>query len=183
MNEFLKELENNTKASLEVLKRELSGIRTNRPTPQLVENIAVEYAGSSLPIKQLGSITILPPQEIQITAWDPGSVTVIAKAIEASPVGLTPNIDRNTIRLKMPALSDERRQELAKLVKAMIEKEKIKIRSFRDNANKNIEKAFGEKQLTEDEKFKAKEKVQDSITTVNKQLDELLKRKITEINQ
>jgi len=181
MESFVKSLEKNTTSNIAKIKQDFSGIRANRPTSQLVENVVVEYAGASLPIKQLAAITVSPPRDIQITAWDAQSVGAIAKAIEQSKTGLTPQIEGSVIRLKLPALSYERRQELIKLSKSMAEKEKIKIRSFRDSINKSIDKAFSEKAITEDQKFKEKKNVQEHIEKINKEIDDLLDKKIKEI--
>src|SRR3989338_7656704 len=115
--DFLKDLEKNAKTAIENLRAEFSGIRANRPNPKLVEDIRVDYLGQQLTIKQLGSITILPPRELDISVWDKDAVSTVVKAIETSGRGLTANTDGNLIRINLPTLTDERRQEFAKLAR------------------------------------------------------------------
>ncbi len=181
--QLLKDLSNNLKSLIDALKLELSGIRTNRPSPKLVDNLKVQYMDQEFTIQQLGSITVVPPREIDISLWDPASVPSVVKAIETSGMGLTANNDGNLIRINLPALTDERRTELTKLVKNLTEQSKIRIRGLRDDANKKIESAFKEKLLTEDQKFKSREKVQDAIDKANGEIEIALSAKIKEISE
>lgn len=183
MEALIKELEKNLKAAAEGLKTELGGIRANRPSPRLVENIKVEYMEQQLTVKQLGSISVVPPREIDISAWDKAAVGPIAKAIETSGLGLTANTDGNLIRINLPILTDERRQELIKFIKTLTEQVKIKVRGFREDANKKIESAFKEKKISEDQKFKFKKQIQDAVDKINLELENLLSGKIKEINE
>ena len=102
-------------------KEEVGGIRSNRPTPKLVEDIKVDYLDQQLPIKQLASISIVPPREIQISAWDVQAAPLIGKAIEAANIGVTANVQGNIIRINLPPLSEERRAELIMLIKNIAE--------------------------------------------------------------
>lgn len=183
VDQLLKDLEKSAKTIFESLKLELSGIRTNRPNPQLVENVKVEYMGQPMTIKQLGSISIVPPREIDISPWDKSYVPAIIKGIETSGMGLTANTDGNLIRINLPTLTDERRQELIKLIKSMAEQTKIRIRSLRDDVNKKVEAAFKEKIVSEDQKFKGKDKIQKVIDKTNVDIETLLSGKIKEINE
>ena len=180
---LIKELEKNLKTAAEGLRTELSGIRTNRPSPKLVENIKVEYMEQQLTVKQLGSISIVPPREIDISAWDKAAVGPISKAIETSGLGLTANTDGNLIRINLPTLTDERRQELTKLVKSLTEQVKIKVRNLREDVNRKIEAGFKEKKISEDQKFKFKKQNQDAVDKINAELENLLSGKIKEINE
>lgn len=183
VDQLLKDLEKNTKSNVEGLKIELSGIRTNRPNPQLVENVKVEYMGQLMTVKQLGTITIVPPREIDISPWDKASVPAIIKGIETSGMGLTANTDGHLIRINLPTLTDERRQELIKLIKSLTEQVKIRVRGLRDDVNKKIESAFKAKTISEDQKFKGKEKIQKVIDKTNADIEMLLAGKIKEINE
>mgnify|MGYP001587083610 FL=1 len=183
METLVKDLEKNAKSAVESLKTELAGVRTNRPNPKLVEDIKVDYLGQILTIKQLGSISIIPPREIDISVWDKAAINSVAKAVETSGRGLTANVDGNLIRINLPTLTDERRQELIKLAKSLTEQSKIRIRSLRDEANKKIEAAFKAKTLSEDQKFKTKEQVQKAVDKVNAEIESLLAGKIKEINE
>ena len=121
---------------LKFFKEQMAGIRSNRPSAKLVEDILVDYFGQKLPIKQLGSISVIPPREIQISIWDNQVINSVAKTIESSGLNVAANIDGNLIRINLPALSEERRQELVKLVKKEAEEARIKIRHSRDEQNK-----------------------------------------------
>jgi len=183
MEDFAKDFEAKSKTAGDALKQELLGIRANRPTTKLVEDIKVDYYNQQMAIKQLASITIVPPREINITAWDKNAVTPIAKAIEASKSGLTANVEGNLIRINLPSLTEERKQELTKYVKSIVENSKIKIRAFRDEINKKIQQAADAKTITEDQKFKFKKQVQDSTDKANKEIETMLMSKIKEIGE
>lgn len=181
--QLIKDFEKNLKAAVDYLKNELSGVRTNRPSPKLVDNLKVHYMDQDYTIQQLGAISILPPREIDINLWDKESVAPVVKAIETSGMGLTANSDGNLIRINLPTLTDERREELTKLVKRLTEEAKIKIRASRDDANKKIEGLFKEKVITEDDKFKARKKSQDSVDKMNAEVESALSAKIKEISE
>lgn len=179
--EIIKDLDQKLKPLLDSLRQELSGIRTNRPTTKLVEDIKVDYLGQPMMVKQLGSISIVPPREIDVAVWDREAVSAVAKAIENSGRGMTPNIDGNLIRLNLPQLTDERRQELIKLIKSTVEQTKIKIRALRDDANKKAEADFKAKTISEDQKFKLRDQIQKAVDKVNQAIESLLLGKIKEI--
>jgi ribosome recycling factor len=164
---ILKDLELKTGEAIKYFKEQLSAIRGGRPNSKLVEDVSVEYFGQKLPIKQLGSISIVPPREIQISVWDKNAAAIILKAIEASNLNIGANLEGSLIRINLPALSGERRQELIKIAKKETEEAKIKIRGIRDEINKEINRQFEEKKIGEDEKFKLKEQVQENIDKVN----------------
>lgn len=164
-------------------KQELRAIRTNRPHPGLVENIKAEVYGQKIPLKQLGSITVTPPREITIAVWDQNAVNAVAKAVDESGSGLNANVNGNVIHINLPELTDERRRELEKLVKQKSEETRIKIRHARDEANKKIEAEFKEGGITEDEKFKLKDKVQEAVNQANEDVENALAAKINEINE
>lgn len=179
----MKDFEGGAKPALDGLKAELSGIRTNRPHPGLIEDIKVDYMGQSLMIKQLGSISIIPPREINVSVWDAAALPSVVKAIETSGRGLTANVSGNLIRINLPTMTDERRAELSKLVKSTVEQVKIKIRSLREDANKRVEAAFKAKTLSEDQKFKTKEQIQKSVDKINAEIENLLVGKLKEISE
>lgn len=176
-------LEQKIKQALDYFKDQLSSIRGGRPNAKLVEDISVEYFGQRLPIKQLGSINMIPPREIQISVWDKNAASVVLKAIETSNLNVGVNLDGNIIRINLPPLSGERRQELIKLVKKETEDAKIKIRGIRDEENKEIGRQFDSKEISEDEKFKLKEKVQGIIDKTNGEIENILESKIKEIEE
>lgn len=178
----IKEFESKLKIIADGLKHEFSGIRANRPTTKLVEDIKVDYFDQQLPVKQLGSISIVPPREINISVWDKNAVAPVVKALEAAKLGMTPSSDGNVIRLNLPTLTDERRKELEKLIKGITEQSRIRIRGLRDDANKKTEQDFKDKNISEDQKFKSKKQIQEAVDKVNKDIETLLVGKIKEIN-
>ncbi len=183
MDEYSKELEKSARVAVDALKSELAGIRTNRPSPKLVEDIKVSYMERQFTVKQLGSISIVPPREIDINVWDPSALPAVAKAIETSGMGLTANTSGNLIRINLPTLTEERRQEIIKLVKKSTEETKIRLRALRDEANKKIDSAFKAKTISEDQKFKAREQVQKAVDKLNAEVETLLAGKIKEISE
>lgn len=182
MDQLIKELDQKLKTIFESLKQEFFNIRTNRPTAQFVEDIKVDYMDQQFMVKQLGSISIMPPKEIDINVWDKDAVSAVAKAIQEMR-NLTPNIDGNLLRINLPSLTQERRDEFTKIIKSVAEQTRIKIRGSRDDVNKKVEQMFKEKFISEDQKFKGKKKIQDSVDKVNQELEKLLANKIKEINE
>ncbi len=180
--DFAKDLELAARQAIERLKEELQGVRTNRPSPKLVEDVKVTYLEQQLTLKQLGSISIVPPREIDVNVWDKDAVQAVVKAIETSGLGLTANTQGNLIRINLPAITDERRQELTKFVKGLVEQVKIRIRTLRDDANKKVEAAFKAKATSEDQKFKFRDQIQKAVDKANGDVETLLAMKIKEIN-
>lgn len=175
--EYLKELEQKFITRLAKFKEELASIRTNRPTPKLVDSIKAEYAGQFLAINQLGSIGIEPPRSIIITPWSNETAPSITKAIEAANIGVSAAQQGNIIRVTLPELTEERRQELAKAVGGIAEQTRIKMRIERDEVNKIINK-----ESDKDEKFRAKERLQKLVDSFNEEIDSILEAKINEIS-
>jgi ribosome recycling factor len=181
MDSLKRDLEQKARQALEGLREELRGLRTNRPSPSLVEDIEVEYAGSRLRIREMGTIAVLPPRDLQVTFWDKTAVAPAAKAIQESPLRLSPVIDGMTLRLKLPALTEERRTELTRLVKSTAEKVKIKVRGLREDAMKQVEAAFKAKEIGEDQKFKTKESVQKVVESLNRDIESAVETKVKEV--
>lgn len=178
MDSLLKDFEVDLKAAADHFKDECSGIRTNRPSARLVEDIKAEYFGQMTPVKQLGSIMIIPPREMAVSVWDKGAVAEVGKAIENAQLGLSVSVDGSTVRLALPLLTAERRTELIKLAKALAEKERIKVRGYRDDINKKIKA----QELDEDMAFRMKERVQKAVDAANGAIETILEAKIAEIN-
>ncbi len=181
--EIIQDLEFKTNEAIKFFKEQLAGIRGGRPNAKLVEDITVDYFDQKLNIKQLGSINILPPREIQISVWDKNAAAAVLKAIESSNLNAGSNLEGNLIRISLPPLSGERRQELIKIVKKEAEEARIKIRSMRDEINKEINRQLEEKEISEDQKFKLKEKVQQNIDKINEEIEKILENKIKEIEE
>ncbi|HEY4526160.1 MAG TPA: ribosome recycling factor [Candidatus Paceibacterota bacterium] len=179
----IKELEAKLNQVIGFLQSELQTVRTNRPSVGLLEDIKVEYYGQVMQIKQLASLSIRPPRDIEVNIWDKGAVAAVAKAIETAKAGFSVSNDGNIVRVSLPPLTDERRAEMTKLVKRMSEDARITVRGERDEANKKIKAAEDSGQATEDQVFKGKEQIQKITDTANKQIENLLNGKITELSE
>ena len=160
-------------------REDLHGVRTNRPTSRLVEGVMAEYFGQMTPIKQLGSIMVVSSQEMSVSVWDAGAAPAVGKAIESANLGLSVSVDGGTVHLRLPALTDERREELVKLVKALSEKARIRVRGMRDDINKKI-KASG---VPEDAQFSMKGEVQELTDAANEDIDALVAAKSGELRE
>ena len=175
--EHLKELEQKFNTLTLKFKDELSSVRTNRPTPKLVDSIKAEYAGQFLAVNQLGSISVEPPRSIIVTPWSTDSAPSIVKAIEAANIGVSAVQQGNIVRITLPELTEERRQELIKLVRKMAEETRIRMRIERDEVNKIINQ-----EADKNEKFRAKEALQKLVDKFNQEVDEVINAKIQEIS-
>ena len=160
-DDILLDAEDRMEKAAQLLHTQLQGLRTGRATAGLVDSIRVEYYGSPTPLKQLANISVPEPQQILIRPFDASVLNNIAKAIQASDVGLSPNSDGRMIRLNIPPLSMERRRQLASRVKELAEEARVAIRNVRRDANRHADQAEKEKVLTEDDCEQTKEKVQD----------------------
>ncbi len=174
----LKEMEQMTSGIISWLKEEFMKIRSNRPTTRLVERVKVDYMGSVLELNQLASLSIQAPRDIIISPWDKSAIPVITKAIESENLGLGITADSSGIRLSMPELTIERRDELVKLVKSVAEENRIKMRSGRDKYIKAVNAI-----PDEDEKFRSKDNLQKIVDKFNAEVDSLVAGKIEELNQ
>lgn len=169
--------------SVNLLAQELSKLRTGRASPAILEGIKVEYYGSTLPLNQVATISIPEPRLIVIQPWDKTALGEIEKAIYKSAIGLTPNNDGSVIRLSIPPLTTERREELVKLTQKMGEEARVAIRNIRRDANNEIKKGEKEKKISEDESFKAQEHVQKITDEFIEKVDEVLDKKEKEIRE
>lgn len=181
--DIAKEFETKSKQIIEFLRQQLMMMRSNRPSPRLVEDISVECYGQKMTIKQVGAISILPPAQIQISVWDKAVVGAVVKAIETSNLNVSANTEGNLIRINLPPLSDERRNELVKVVKREIEDAKIKMRAARDEIIKKLNKDFEDSKITEDQKFKLKDEIQKLVDKNNDEVEKLLEQKIKELHE
>jgi ribosome recycling factor len=165
------------------LLHELRGIRTGRATPGLVEHIKVDYYGSPTDMRSIASISVPEATQILIKPFSPGDLRAIEKAINDSKIGLTPHSDGKQLRLVLPALSQERRQQLAGQCKQMAETAKIAIRNARRDANKILETEEKGGVVGEDEAVSGKEQIQELTKTYEAKVEELVEKKRAEIMQ
>ncbi len=156
IEEILKETEKDMTKSLNYFKSEIAGIRTSRASTALVEELKVEYYGSKVPLKQLGSISVPEHNQILIQVWDNNAVSVVEKAVREE-LNLNPNTQGNTIRLTLPPLTEERRKELVRMLHKMTEEARVAVRNIRRDAKDMIEELEG---ISEDDKKRALERLQ-----------------------
>ncbi len=169
--------------SINLLNQEFAKIRTGRATPALLDGVKVEYYDSLLPLNQVASISIPEPRLIVIQPWDKQALSVIEKAIYKADIGVTPNSDGNVIRLSLPPLTAERREELVKLSQKLSEECRVAIRNIRRDANNELKKIEKEKKISEDDSFKAQESIQKMTDEYIKKVDDILKKKEKEIRE
>jgi len=175
--------EEKMKASVEALKREFTGVRTGRASPALVEHVKIDYNGVPTPLNHIAGVSVQGTNLLVIQPWDPGALHAIEKGILKANLSLTPTSDGRVIRLAIPPLSEERRQELAKLVKKMAEEQKVIIRNIRRDAHEDMKKAEKEKEISQDELKRGEAKLQ-KLTDVHILLvDQAVQGKETELKQ
>jgi len=146
--------------TLDVFNKELSALRTGRANATMLDLVKVDVYGQKMPINQLGSITTPDPRMINIQVWDLNNVSLIDSAIKKSELGLNPQIDGQLIRLPIPNLSEERRNEMKKMIKSMGEKSKISIRNIRREANDDLKNLQKKKEISEDDEKKYEKEIQ-----------------------
>lgn len=157
------ELKSKLEKSVEFLQGELSKVRTGRASPALLEELKVNAYDSKMAIRELGSITVLDAQSLVVTPWDKTLAPNIAKGINTSDLNLNAVVDGAIVRVPIPDLTEERRQEMTKLVTAKVEEVKNSIRNIRQEAMKDIDSRFNSKDISEDQKFDEKEKVEEIV--------------------
>jgi len=178
---LIEKFKEQTKKLLEDFFNEIIGFRTSRPTTALVDNIKVDCYGSLSPLKHVASVSIKLPNVIIIEPWDEGLVSSVKKALESSNLGLTPSQEGKQIKLFLPPLSRERKNELVKLIGSTKEEYRVKLREIRDKLLEEVKEEFDKKEISEDEKFRLKEEIQKIVEQTNKSLDSQEKQKADEI--
>ena len=169
--------------AVQALREEFSGLRTGRASATLLEPVHVDAYGSSAPLNTVAAITVPEPRMISVNVWDKSMVGPVEKAIRAAGLGLNPIVDGQTLRIPVPALTEERRKELAKLAGKYAEQQKIAVRNVRRDANDDLKKAEKASEISQDEQKKMEAEVQKDTDAAIKRIDEALKAKEVEIMQ
>lgn len=177
----LAELEKKMDASVDALKRELGGLRTGRASAHLLDTIQVSVYGSKMPINQVASVSVPEPRMISVQVWDQAAVPSVDKAIRESNLGLNPIVDGSMLRLPIPALTAERRQELVKVAHKYAEQAKISVRNARRDGMETLKKLQKGGDMSEDEQHKHSADVQTATDKFIKNIDEVLAAKESEI--
>jgi ribosome recycling factor len=181
IKELLRDVQDRMRKTVEALEADLRTIRTGRASPALVERVMVEYYGTPTPLKQLAVISAPEPQLLTIRPYDPGSLGDIERAILKSELGLTPVNDGRIIRLPIPRLTEERRQELAKLVRQRVEEGKVSLRNIRRETLDDLREFEKEKLIPEDDFYRGKDDIQDLTDRYVEQMDKTSTRKQREV--
>lgn len=180
-SEVIMEMAEKMEKSLEAFKQELTRIRTGRASLSLLDGIKVEAYGSSMPLNQVGTLTIPESRQIVIQPWDPQVMSSIEKAILKSELGLTPVNDGKVIRINIPQLTEERRKELVRVVKKIAEEYRVAVRNHRRDAIDTLKKQKKNKDISEDEQFKLQDEAQKETDTYIAKIDEVAAEKENEV--
>ncbi|MBN2217264.1 MAG: ribosome recycling factor [Pirellulales bacterium] len=180
-DDILLDVEERMEKTIDGLKSSLAGIRTGRANPGLVDSLRIEVYGSTVPLKQLASVGAPDPNQIVIRAYDPGTVKSIEKAIQASTLGLNPQIDGQVIRLNVPALSSDVRRNMVNRIHELAEEAKVALRNVRRDGNKKAEQAEKAKTLSEDERDDVKNEIQELTKTYETKVTDLAKAREKEV--
>jgi ribosome recycling factor len=167
--------------TIESFKAELQKIRTGRAHPGLLDQVHVEYYGSDVPISQVANVSLLDARTISVQPWEKGMGPKIEKAIRESGLGLNPQAQGDLLRVPMPALTEERRKDLTKVVRHAGEEAKVASRNLRRDANEHLKKLLKDKQVTEDEERRAQDEVQKLTDRTIAEIDRLVHAKEAEI--
>ena len=159
-DEILLNADEKMDSSMEAFRRELNGIRTGRAHPSLIETLPVDYYGAMTPLKQLGTINAPEARMLTIQVWDRGAVSAIQKAIQASDLGLNPAIDGQTMRLPIPALTEQRRKDLVKLLHNKTEDARVAVRNVRRHAHDELRKAEKDGDVSQDDLKRSEDELQ-----------------------
>lgn len=181
VNELFKDTTSKMEKTVEHYRHEVASIRTSRATASILDIVKVDYYGTQTPLKNMAQITVPEPQMIAIQPFDPTSLGTIEKAILASDLGLTPNNDGNIIRLSIPTLTDERRKELVKLIHNIVEEGRVGIRNIRRDANDQLKRFNKEEGLSDDNLKRAMDDIQEMTDKYIDQLNDIQKKKESEI--
>ncbi|MFA5100179.1 MAG: ribosome recycling factor [Candidatus Omnitrophota bacterium] len=181
VKEVVHTTEDKLKKSIDFVSRNFAEVRTGRANPALVEGLHVDYYGTPTMLKQLAAISVPDARMIMIQPWDPTAMVEIEKAILKSNLGITPSNDGKVIRLTVPQLSKERRQELAKVVHKMAEEGRVSLRTVRHESRAILEKLQKDKVVSEDERDRGIDEVQKMVDKYTAKIEELLKAKEKEV--
>lgn len=181
IKDFVSDAEDKMKKAIEVLRKEYASLRAGRATPSLLDKIAVDYYGVPTPINQLANVSVPEPRSLVIQPWDKSAMPAIEKAILKSDLGITPNNDGTVIRLTIPQLTQERRNEMVKVVKKKAEDARVAIRNIRRDANDHIKDLEKKHEISEDDFKRAQDDVQKLTDKSIKEVDQVLEHKEQEV--
>jgi ribosome recycling factor len=180
-NDVLKEAKGGMVKAVDSLKKELTKVRTGRASVSLLDDVRIDYYGTPTPLSQVGTLAVPEPRLITIQPWEKPLIPEIEKAIMKADLGLNPASDGNIVRIAIPALTEDRRKEMAKLAKSIGENSKIAIRNARRDANDMLKQMEKEKDISEDDLKRGEKEVQDLTDSYVKQIDDVVAAKEKEV--
>ena len=181
INDVIKDAKERMNKSVEALRTQMSKVRTGRAHPSLLDGIRVNYYGAETPLNQLANINIEDSRTLAITVFDKSTTSAVEKAILTSDLGLNPASAGTVIRVPLPPLTEERRRDLVKIVRAEAEQGRVAVRNIRRDANSDIKELLKEKEITEDDDRRAQDEIQKITDDAIKQIDEHLATKEAEL--
>ena len=181
IQDVLADAENRMKKAMDALRAHLTGIRTGRASPSILDRVQVEYYGTPTPLNQLSSISVPEPRLLVIQPWDRGTIPLIERAIQKSDLGLNPSNDEQVIRLAIPALTEERRKQMVKLVHQNVEESKVAVRNIRRDATAHLREFRNSGDISEDEERRAEHQVDDLTKRFVEEADKIGKVKEHEV--
>ena len=179
--DIIRDTDQRMKKSLESMKHELSKIRSGRAHPSLLEQVMVPYYGSEVPITQVANVNILDARTLNVSVWDKSALAAVDKAIRSSDLGLNPVSVGDSLKVPLPPLTEDRRKELIKVVKAEAEKGRVAIRNVRRDANTHLKELVKEKEISDDDERRAEERVQKLTNTHIEEIEKILASKEGEL--
>lgn len=179
--DIIKDMREKMKQAVQAFSKQLATVRAGRANPQILDGIVVDYYGAYTPLNQLANVTAPEPRMLIITPYDKTAVGNIEKSIQKADIGLTPSNDGNIIRINIPALTEERRKELSKVVNKYTEEARIQVRNIRRDANDQLKKSEKDGDLNEDESRNSQDQVQKSTDDYIGELEQLANDKEKEI--
>ena len=177
IEEIRKDSESRMAKSIEALRHELAKLRTGRAHPSLLEHVKVDYYGSEMPINQVANVAVGDARTLTVTPWEKNMVPVVEKAILTSDLGLNPSTAGTTIRIPLPALTEERRRDLIKVVRHEGENTKVAIRNIRRDANQDLKELVKEKEISEDQERHGQELIQKLTDKYTAEVDKVVVEK------
>lgn len=181
INELKRDAESRMEKSLESLKTDLTKIRTGRASTGLLDHLMVEYYGNPTPLNQVANVAVENSRTLSVTPWEDNMVPVVEKAIRNSDLGLNPATAGKVIRVPLPALTEERRKDLIKVIRDEGEKARIAIRNIRRDANSSVKELLKEKEISEDDEHRAETDIQKITDKVIEQIDQVIQDKEKDI--
>ena len=181
MEALVKDTSARMERSIEAFRKELGKVRTGRASFSLLDGVKVDYYGTPTPLQQVGTLSVPESRLITVTPWDTKMIGPIEKAIQGSGLGLNPSSDGKTVRIPIPPLTEERRRELAKVVRKMAEDARVSVRNIRREAIEKLKEREKKKEISEDVVKRGQERIQKETDAHVKKIDEILKSKEQEI--